>query len=73
MRRREWCVTTKSREGVWFQRHFFFLVKYKDIVIMLMKLFFENGKVNMELNLRKYMMEKGYCPHGHALELFTNA
>ena len=52
---------------------FFFLVKYKDIVIMLMKLFFENGKVNMELNLRKYMMEKGYCPHGHALELFTNA
>ncbi|CAF1929345.1 hypothetical protein F2Q68_00016053 [Brassica cretica] len=45
----------------------------KDIVIMLMKLFFENGEVNLELNLGKYMMEKGYCPHGHALELFTNA
>ncbi|CAF2138537.1 unnamed protein product [Brassica rapa subsp. narinosa] len=45
----------------------------KDIVIMLMKLFFENGEVNLELNLRKYMMEKGYCPHAHTLELFTNA
>ncbi|CAF2006217.1 hypothetical protein Bca4012_078720 [Brassica carinata] len=30
----------------------------KDIVIMLMKLFFENGEVNLELNLRKYMRRK---------------
>lgn len=42
-------------------------------VDMLMKMFYEKGEVNVELELRKYMLEKGYCPHGHTLELFTTA
>lgn len=42
-------------------------------IVMLMKLFYEKGEVNVELELWKYMQEKGYCPHDHVLELFTTA
>ncbi|KAG5399543.1 hypothetical protein IGI04_014150 [Brassica rapa subsp. trilocularis] len=38
-----------------------------------MKLFCQKGEVNLGLDLWKYMVEKGYCPHGHALELLTTA
>lgn len=49
------------------------LVPKTPTVVMLMKLFCQNGEVNLGLDLWKYMLEKGYCPHGHALELLTTA
>ncbi|CAH8389129.1 unnamed protein product [Eruca vesicaria subsp. sativa] len=49
------------------------LVPKTPTVVMLMKLFCLNGEVNLGLDLWKYMLEKGYCPHGHALELLTTA
>ncbi|KAJ0246517.1 Pentatricopeptide repeat-containing protein [Hirschfeldia incana] len=49
------------------------LVPKTPTVVMLMKLFCQNGEVNLGLDLWTYMLEKGYCPHGHALELLTTA
>ncbi|CAN8254050.1 unnamed protein product [Cochlearia groenlandica] len=49
------------------------LVPKTPTVVMLMKLFCHNGEVNLGLDLWKYMLEKGYCPHGHALDLLTTA
>ncbi|KAG7594152.1 Reverse transcriptase RNA-dependent DNA polymerase [Arabidopsis thaliana x Arabidopsis arenosa] len=49
------------------------LVPKTPTVVRLMKLFCQNGEVNLGLDLWKYMLEKGYCPHGHALELLTTA
>ncbi|KFK35327.1 hypothetical protein AALP_AA5G270300 [Arabis alpina] len=49
------------------------LVPKTPTVVMLMKLFCLNGEVNLGLDLWKYMIEKGYCPHGHALDLLTTA
>lgn len=49
------------------------LVPKTPTVVLLMKLFCQNGEVNLGLDLWKYMLEKGYCPHGHALELLTTA
>lgn len=38
-------------------------------VVMLMKIFCANSRVDLGLHLWEYLMGKGYCPHGHALEL----
>ncbi|EXB76301.1 hypothetical protein L484_025659 [Morus notabilis] len=38
-------------------------------VVVLMKLFCANSRVDLGLHLWEYLMGKGYCPHGHALEL----
>lgn len=38
-------------------------------VVMLMKFFCENSRVDLGLYLWSYLLGKGYCPHGHALEL----
>ncbi|XP_010538335.1 PREDICTED: pentatricopeptide repeat-containing protein At3g61360 [Tarenaya hassleriana] len=42
-------------------------------VVILMKLFCQNGEVNQGLDLWRYMSDKGYCPHSHALELLVTA
>lgn len=39
--------------------------------VMLMKLFCENGLVDLGLDLWEYLIEKGYCPHGQALDLLV--
>ncbi|CAA7023027.1 unnamed protein product [Microthlaspi erraticum] len=49
------------------------LVPKTPTVVMLMKLFCHNGEANLGLDLWRYMIEKGYCPHGHALDLLTTA
>ncbi|EOA23307.1 hypothetical protein CARUB_v10019081mg [Capsella rubella] len=49
------------------------LVPKTPTVVMLMKLFCQNGEVNLGLDLWKYILDKGYCPHGHALDLLTTA
>ena len=38
-------------------------------VVMLMKFYCENCRVDLGLHFWGYLVEKGYCPHGHALEL----
>ncbi|KAH0928196.1 hypothetical protein HID58_013923 [Brassica napus] len=38
-----------------------------------MKLFCQKGEVNLGLDLWRYMVEKGYCPRGHVLDLLTTA
>ncbi|KAL3641129.1 hypothetical protein CASFOL_016097 [Castilleja foliolosa] len=38
-------------------------------VVMLMKFFCENRRVDLGLDLWDYLLRKGYCPHGHALDL----
>ncbi|PON47579.1 Pentatricopeptide repeat [Parasponia andersonii] len=38
-------------------------------VVMLMKFYCENCRVDLGLQFWRYLVEKGYCPHGHALEL----
>ena len=38
-------------------------------VVMLMKFFCENSRIDLGLRFWRYLVEKGYCPHGHALEL----
>ncbi|XP_057982544.1 pentatricopeptide repeat-containing protein At3g61360-like isoform X2 [Malania oleifera] len=40
-------------------------------VVMLMKLFCENRRLDLGLNLWCYLMGRGYCPHGHALDLLV--
>ncbi|KAF4359937.1 hypothetical protein CsatB_025785 [Cannabis sativa] len=38
-------------------------------VVMLMKVYCENCRIDLGLHLWGYLVENGYCPHGHALEL----
>ncbi|EOY26249.1 Pentatricopeptide repeat-containing protein, putative [Theobroma cacao] len=40
-------------------------------VVMLMKYFCENQNLDLGLNLWDYLVEKGYCPHSHALDLLV--
>ncbi|KAJ4841968.1 hypothetical protein Tsubulata_020126 [Turnera subulata] len=41
--------------------------------VMLMKLFCMNTQVDLGLDLWDYLVEKGYCPHAHALDLLVTA
>lgn len=38
-------------------------------VVMLMKYFCQNCRIDLGLHFWKYLLEKGYCPHSHALDL----
>ncbi|XP_048141068.1 pentatricopeptide repeat-containing protein At3g61360-like [Rhodamnia argentea] len=40
-------------------------------VVMLMKYFCINRQVDMGLHLWEYLVGKGHCPHGHALDLLV--
>uniref|UniRef100_A0A2P2ILK4 Pentatricopeptide repeat-containing protein At3g61360 n=2 Tax=Rhizophora mucronata TaxID=61149 RepID=A0A2P2ILK4_RHIMU len=40
-------------------------------VVMLMKFFCVNSQLDLGLNLWEYLLEKGYCPHGHALDILV--
>ncbi|XP_065876979.1 pentatricopeptide repeat-containing protein At3g61360 [Euphorbia lathyris] len=40
-------------------------------VVMLMKFFCVNNKVDLGLRFWYYLLERGYCPHGHALDLLV--
>ncbi|KAF8400268.1 hypothetical protein HHK36_013565 [Tetracentron sinense] len=40
-------------------------------VVMLMKFFCENRRPDLGLNLWNYLVERGCCPHGHALDLLV--
>ncbi|KAK1323209.1 hypothetical protein QJS10_CPA02g01505 [Acorus calamus] len=40
-------------------------------VVMLVKLFCENGRSDVGVELWGYLIQKGYCPHGHALVLLV--
>ncbi|KAK7258147.1 hypothetical protein RIF29_32632 [Crotalaria pallida] len=40
-------------------------------VVMLMKYFCQNCRLDLGLGLWKYLVEKGYCPHAHALDLLV--
>ncbi|GAB2284793.1 hypothetical protein Dimus_019246 [Dionaea muscipula] len=40
-------------------------------VVMLMKLFCQNGGADLALNLWNYLVGKGFCPHEHALSLLV--
>lgn len=40
-------------------------------VVMLMKCFCINRQVDMGLHLWEYLVGKGHCPHGHALDLLV--
>lgn len=40
-------------------------------VVMLMKLFCENSRVDLGLDLWDYLAKKGHCPHSHALDLLV--
>ncbi|XP_058113704.1 pentatricopeptide repeat-containing protein At3g61360 [Magnolia sinica] len=42
-------------------------------VVMLMKFFCENQLLDLGLDLWDYMVGKGCCPHGHALDLLVTA
>lgn len=42
-------------------------------VVMLTKFFCENHQLELGLHLWGYLVEKGYCPHGHALDLLLTA
>ena len=41
--------------------------------VMLMKFFCENRQPDLGLNLWCYLLERGHCPHGHALDLLVTA
>ncbi|KAL3504455.1 hypothetical protein ACH5RR_034296 [Cinchona calisaya] len=45
-----------------------FVPKARTVVI-LMKLFCENQKIDLVLNLWSCSLEKGHCPHSHALDI----
>ncbi|KAG9456339.1 hypothetical protein H6P81_000847 [Aristolochia fimbriata] len=49
------------------------LVPKMRTVVMLMKLFCENGLCDLGLGLWVYLVENGCCPHGHALDLLVTA
>ncbi|XP_022714639.1 pentatricopeptide repeat-containing protein At3g61360 [Durio zibethinus] len=40
-------------------------------VVMLMKFFCENQDLDLGLNLWDYLVQKGHCPHSHALDLLV--
>ncbi|KAL9438281.1 hypothetical protein AB3S75_024037 [Citrus x aurantiifolia] len=40
-------------------------------VVMLMKFFCVNCRVDLGLNLWGYLIDRGFCPHGHALDLLV--
>ncbi|KAK7295340.1 hypothetical protein RJT34_18247 [Clitoria ternatea] len=40
-------------------------------VVMLIKYFCQNYRLDLALGLWKYLLEKGYCPHAHALDLLV--
>ncbi|XP_015581994.2 pentatricopeptide repeat-containing protein At3g61360 [Ricinus communis] len=40
-------------------------------VVMLMKFFCVNSRLDLGLAFWQYMLDKGYCPHGHALDLLV--
>ena len=40
-------------------------------VVMLMKFFCVNCQVDLGLNLWGYLIDRGFCPHGHALDLLV--
>ncbi|QCD94903.1 pentatricopeptide repeat-containing protein At3g61360 [Vigna unguiculata] len=40
-------------------------------VVMLMKFFCQNYQLDLSVGLWKYLVEKGYCPHAHALDLLV--
>ncbi|XWS19213.1 hypothetical protein CRYUN_Cryun32bG0111700 [Craigia yunnanensis] len=40
-------------------------------VVMLMKFFCENQRLDLGLNLWDYLVQKGHCPHSHALDLLV--
>lgn len=40
-------------------------------VVMLMKYFCQNHRLDLSVCLWKYLVEKGYCPHAHALDLLV--
>ncbi|KAJ0984203.1 hypothetical protein J5N97_002559 [Dioscorea zingiberensis] len=40
-------------------------------VVMLMKFFCEDRRPDLGLELWEYMVDKGFCPHGHALDLLV--
>ncbi|BAU01053.1 hypothetical protein VIGAN_11020700 [Vigna angularis var. angularis] len=40
-------------------------------IVMLMKFFCQNCHLDLSVGLWKYLVEKGYCPHAHALDLLV--
>lgn len=40
-------------------------------VVMLTKYFCQNSRLDLSLSLWEYLVEKGYCPHSHALDLLV--
>ncbi|KAL7244373.1 hypothetical protein ACSBR1_016587 [Camellia fascicularis] len=42
-------------------------------VVMLMKFFCANRQPDLGLNLWGYQLERGHCPHGHALDLLATS
>ncbi|XP_058739244.1 pentatricopeptide repeat-containing protein At3g61360-like [Vicia villosa] len=42
-------------------------------VVMLMKYFCQNRQLDLSLSLWNYLVEKGHCPHAHALDLLVTA
>ncbi|GMQ08015.1 hypothetical protein CsSME_00051947 [Camellia sinensis var. sinensis] len=42
-------------------------------VVMLMKFFCANRQPDLGLNLWGYLLERGHCPHGHALDILATS
>ncbi|CAL5191230.1 unnamed protein product [Lathyrus oleraceus] len=42
-------------------------------VVLLMKYFCQNRQLDLSLSLWNYLVEKGHCPHAHALDLLVTA
>ncbi|XP_019462296.1 PREDICTED: pentatricopeptide repeat-containing protein At3g61360 [Lupinus angustifolius] len=67
-------IRTKGIEGVneLYQKmtHRNFVPKTRTVV-MLMKYFCQNSRLDLGLSLWNYLVEKGYCPHAHALDLLV--
>ncbi|XP_028802684.1 pentatricopeptide repeat-containing protein At3g61360 [Neltuma alba] len=40
-------------------------------VVMLMKYFCQNSRLDLSLTLWQYLLDQGYCPHAHALDLLV--
>ncbi|KAJ0104883.1 hypothetical protein Patl1_19080 [Pistacia atlantica] len=40
-------------------------------VVMLIKFFCESRRLDLGLDLWKYLVDKGFCPHSHALEILV--
>ncbi|MCD7448269.1 hypothetical protein HAX54_040030 [Datura stramonium] len=41
------------------------------VVVMLMKFFCENHRLDLGLSVQNYLMDKGHCPHCHSLEILV--